>query len=153
VQWQQFFHTIPALDVLGIGLIVVVLALARQTRHGPDRWLWALLLHAAATWAFWIVVMFVPHSALVHHGSYVVTLSLLAAGAIGLARLRLSGALLLSVHLLVFVAAWVLPGGASRATWRPGWLVVGLAGLVLTAVVMALSPWQAVSESVNAPAQ
>jgi hypothetical protein len=140
IQWQQFFHVIPGLGVLVAGLATVTWGALRRAGGGGIRLERALLAHALATWWFWIAVMFPAASALVHHGSYTMMLTLLALGAIGLERLRVWGTLLLGVHLAVFGSAWIAPAGIRLATPRPAWLAAGCVALLAFGLVACLAP-------------
>jgi hypothetical protein len=110
IQWQQFFHHVPALGVLIAGLIYGASRAGQRTQPPGERRLFLILLaYATVTLVVWIVLMFQPNQAVVHQGSYANTMLLFVLGAAGVGALpqpwRSS---LAAVHVAIFVA-WVVP--------------------------------------------
>jgi hypothetical protein len=116
-QEQQFFHLLPALGALSVGLA----GLAWQSRKRREEFsMGALVGYAAVAWLIWIVVMFLPGSAAIHHGSYSTTLLLFAGGAIGLAGWGRFGTTLLIVNVVAFALLWLAPrAGIPVLGWNP----------------------------------
>lgn len=133
LQWQQFFHLIPALDTLAIGLLALLAV------PGAHR-LRALVWYALLTWVLWILLMFMPSSALVHQGSYGNVLLLCTLGAIGLSRVpRAIGATCIAAHAAFFAYVWL---GVSTTTVTPrhAWLYAGAALYLATLVWLSRLP-------------
>lgn len=136
VQWQQFIHHLPALDVLLIGFVALL-----TTR---DRLLRSLTVYAFATLIIWLVLLLAPESALVHHGSYAnMALLFLCASAL-LATLPapiVIGAL--TVHVALFAWAWCAwPNQPPPAPQQgnPLYLIVAALCLIAFAIGLRLAP-------------
>jgi hypothetical protein len=76
LQWQQFFHQLPALDTLLIGCAACVLPPWSRERTERARLLRTILVYAVGSTAIWIVLMLAPNSAMIHQGSYATTVLL-----------------------------------------------------------------------------
>jgi hypothetical protein len=134
LQWQQFFHLIPALDTLVVGLPALV---AFSRGKGPRDLARSLAWFALLTWIVWIFLMFLPGSAVLHQGSYANVLLLFALGALGLARLTpRMGVTLLVAHVALFVTIWLGISSPPVAP-RPVWLYAGT--LLFAAAIAALA--------------
>jgi hypothetical protein len=137
LQWQQFFHIIPALGPLCVGLFALLL----RRRPTPDEaGARSLLLYALVTWALWILLIFSPDNALLHHSSYANLLLLFFLGSLGLTFLphAVSG-LLLALQVAVFVVGWLQPFGLPAGT-RHGWLALGALALGVFALLACVAP-------------
>jgi hypothetical protein len=109
IQQLQFFHHVPALGILVIGIVLSMTRPAppgeRAIRHLAGLALFSVLV--------WIVVMFEGGAAVVHHGSYATTALLFFVGAVGLTRLPWCLTLgLLGAHALLFALVWLPAFGA-----------------------------------------
>ena len=126
LQWQQFFHHVPALDTLLVGLLALIAVPRDQGAGGQGGDVArSLAWFAVLTWLVWLLLMFVPGSAVVHHGSYANALLLFALGAVGLSRLPWTvGLTLLGAHVALFVYVW-LGLSSPPVTPRPLWLYAG----------------------------
>ena len=120
VQWQQFFHTGPALAFLLIGFGALF---SRRLRDAAEpEWLVTPGVSAPrvvgllqVTWlaAFalvvWLMLMFVPQYAIIHHGSYATMALLFFCAA---AYLALMPAWVrwttLALHLALFAGCWLI---------------------------------------------
>jgi hypothetical protein len=124
IQWQQFFHNVPALDVLAIGYVVAFVRRWRRSKTATDdeydivnrvagnresdRLLGALALYAIGALIVWIVMLFTPGAAMIHHGSYATTTILLVCGAAWVATIpRAWSMVVLALHVAIFAAAWL----------------------------------------------
>jgi hypothetical protein len=129
IQWQQFFHHVPLLDVTAVGLVCLLAANLRRSRNDGEPAIRALLIYGLVTWLVWVLILFKGQSALVHQGSYANTLLLLTLGGLGLARLAAPWAYLaLTAHLAVFAIGW-LANPASPSV-RLDWWLTGIAALL-----------------------
>jgi hypothetical protein len=128
-----FFRHLPALDLLAIGLV----ALAFQRPRGSGLTPKALALYAVLAWAVWTLVMFSGDSAAIQHGSYTTLLLLFMGGGIGLAAWPRVGSGLLTLHVALFAAAWLLPrAGIPVVRWDPAAAILTTAA-ALAAVLLA----------------
>ena len=104
----QVYNQIPALDVLPVGLLALLLTRRRSRLGTRSVFLHQLLFYVASHLAIWVLLMFIPASCVVHHGSYVATVLLFFLGAVGLAEgpplLRWP---LLAVHVGLFFWVWL----------------------------------------------
>jgi len=122
-QWQQFFHHLPALDVLVLGVLPFAgrrwrraRPVGRDARAGDDGgddadwWLARLTWYASGATLVWIVLLFPPGSAMIHHGSYATTALLFFCAAAWVATLsRRVGDAVLILHVALFAIVWMLP--------------------------------------------
>jgi hypothetical protein len=108
VREAQFFHQVPALDVLNVGLLALLLVRRRAAGATAPLFLRQLLWYALSSLAIWVLLMFIPGSCIVHQGSYATTALLFLLGAAGLAScpaiLRWP---LLAAHVGIFVWVWL----------------------------------------------
>lgn len=118
LQWQQFFHIIPTLGAFGLGLLALI-ARRRVLPNAID--VTQIGIYVLATWVIWIVLMFMPNTAILHHSSYANILLLFVLGSLGLTLLpRRVGALLLILHVALFAAGWLQllgPWTGIRVAW------------------------------------
>jgi hypothetical protein len=146
-QQLQFFHHVPALGLLAIGLVLLAIR-ARADGELDIGWLAGL---AGVTLVLWIGAMFQGGSAVVHHGSYANTALIFFLGAVGLTRLPVAwtaGALL--VHGALFAVIWV-PAFAPAGTPSPAWGEATVALLALLAVVAIVGGGADSSEPLHVP--
>jgi hypothetical protein len=135
VQWQQLMRHVPLIGFLCVGYIMLVWTPARADL--PDAVLQdirQLTWYALATAAIWIVVMIVPSSAMVHQGSYSMTLLLLLSAAVLTAMLPPPARWTIMVlHVALFATCYLL----STRTASPTAVVFRLGTLVQAAVLFA----------------
>lgn len=109
VRRSQFYHLGPMLGVLLAAILATAWCAARPGAPASTRAAGAWIVHAGATLAIWVGLMFLPGSTVIHQGSYVPVLLLLLACGPALAAWRPAAqASVLVVHLGVNVWAWVL---------------------------------------------
>jgi hypothetical protein len=132
IQHTQFFGLLSTLGVLPLGFLAVV---TRARKSDSVMRMNALLGYAGAAWLIWIIVMFRGGTASVHHGSYATTLLFMMSGAIGLASWGRAGVALMTLQVVSFAGAWLLPrAGVPVLSWSLP------AAIVLVAAV-ATSVW------------
>lgn len=129
-QWQQFYHHLPALDALLVGLAACLLSRRVRAAERAPRWLVSLTWYALGTVVLWMLLLFSPGTALVHHGSYAATALLFFCGAAWLATLPgwIAGAMMIA-HAGLFIGCWLAAGtvsGGPPPSWKP------IAGIVMT---------------------
>jgi hypothetical protein len=143
IRRQQFFHHLATLDALALGFIG--LAWRRRSRT-PEAaaaltHVRRLLLYTIAAMALWCVLMFNPGTAIVHQGSYAVTMLLFFCAAVGLAELpRVVRVPALAAHLLLFAMLWLAPSDMSAVSAAMLWenAPTLLAAVLLLAFVASL---------------
>jgi hypothetical protein len=159
IQWQQFFHSGPALAFLLIGFCALFSRHLRDAAEpewlvtpgvAPPRVVGLLQVTWLAGFALlvWLLLMFVPQYAIIHHGSYA-TMALLFFCAS--AYLALMPAWLrrttLALHLALFAAGWftmrtlhVLQPEAPAPKWCWWAAVVMVAAFGGFALAVRLAP-------------
>ena len=141
VQWQQMMRHVPLIGFLCVGYIMLLWTPARADL--PDAVLQVirqLTWYAIATAAIWIVLMIVPSSALVHQGSYAMTLLLLFGASVFTAMLPPAARwTMLSLHVTLFAICYlfsirtVFP---PPVVWRP-WTLIE-AGILFAGFLLML---------------
>jgi hypothetical protein len=142
LQWQQFFHQLPALDTLLIGCVAFVLPRRSRISDERARLLRSILVYTVAATAIWIVLMLAPNSAMIHQGSYATTALLFFCAGAYLAQLPnavVIGALAVHVVFSARVwAAWPRDVALSAGMQQPNALYLCAAALFLTAFACCL---------------
>jgi hypothetical protein len=110
----QFFHLLPAADLLVFGFVGIFAGIVGD---GADlRAIRRLGLYVLATILLWVTLMFLPGSTVNHQGSFAATGLVFFIGAIGLTGwprwLRWAG---FGLHLVIFCGAWIntVPAGGG----------------------------------------
>lgn len=145
VQWQQFFHHLPAMDFLGLGFVALLVRTRDPVATGLTLGLPQVAGYTLAALAMWIVVMLPPGYAMIHHGSFATTALLFFCAAAYAATLPGAlGTVVLGLHLAIFAAFW-LPMRTLQQAQAPGtpngWgLALMVAGFIGFAAL--LRAWQ-----------
>jgi hypothetical protein len=140
VQWQQFFHHLPALDTLLLGFLGATPgwrfrrddASREDAPPGPREFgLPQLAWYTLGALLIWMLLLFVPGSAMIHHGSFATTALLFVCAAAFAARLPrpVAGAILL-LHVAIFVTCWLamrVLGNPPHVAWRAPYAVLMVA--------------------------
>jgi hypothetical protein len=132
VQWQQYFHHLPALDFLVAGLILFLVSRRARARHAAAFDLTPLTWYAFAATLVWLWLLFLPNTAWVHHGSFATASLLFFCAAAWLGTLPAwVGSTLMGLHALVFVGFWLskdtLPSGPAPIWSTPIAIVMTIA--------------------------
>lgn len=86
--------------------------------------------YAAFAWLLWMIVMFRPGSAVIHHGSYATTLLFFTAGAVGLAGWGRIGTTLMLLNVSAFALIWLQPrAGTPVLGWHLAAVLLGTASI------------------------
>lgn len=157
VQWQQYFHHLPALDFLVAGLILFLGSRRARARHAAAFDLTPLTWYTFAAILIWLWLLFLPNTAWVHHGSFA-TASLLffcAAAWLGTeppwGLPTWLGSTMIALHALVFVAFWLSkdtnPAGPAPVWSLPIAILMGLAFGAFVLLLRALPADDATDEA------
>jgi hypothetical protein len=136
IQWQQFFHTGPALGFLLIGFCALF---SRNLREAVEPgWLVTpgvaaprvvgllqVTWLAAFGWLVWLLLMFVPQFALIHHNSFATMALLFFCGAAYLALMPAwAGNTVMALHVGLFAVGYFVmrtlhdnEAAAAAAKW------------------------------------
>jgi hypothetical protein len=141
-RWQEgdFFAVFAAAGILNLGWLMLAGPLARL-RHLDPQTLQAsraMLGLALVSLAFWIVLMFIPGSSVMHQGSYTTMVVLLSS--LAMLVVQLPGSCVLALWLiqsLIFAATWVFYR-PPQSTLAAGVIGVGIATF---ACLMGLLTW------------
>lgn len=151
---QQFYHHAAALDLLGLGLIALLWPPGPSASRGVSRPGCARELaplssvrhlagYAAATVIVWVLLMFTPGSAVIHHGSYAATALLFLCGSVGLTRWPPTVAMTaLGGQCAIFTWLWLVTRDLAGppAPWHPEYLVALAVLVVPLAALIRLIP-------------
>jgi hypothetical protein len=141
-RWSEYWVTTSAIGVaLPLVLAVLVILLARRFRGarlrlGDRQFLW-LTGGALASILFWCVVMFIPGSTVVHQGSQVWIMLLLAAPIAWLWERARAGAII-AVAVQGILAALLYIPSLDSGVLRPEFLAVLLLGIAAVAGAVLL---------------
>jgi hypothetical protein len=138
----EFSHLVYALAFLNIGWLPVLVLLCKKRRNqasSPERMLGLLVGFSLLNLGIWLVLMFSPNAAVLHHGPYAAYLLLFAALSAGLTCLPkrvTQGILFLSVSW--FFGVWVF-SSPDPTVGRPIFtmIVLAVSSLAILTVVLA----------------
>ncbi len=144
IRANEFFVTFWAMGVLVVGFgLLAVPAVRRRLRRLDARVLRLYLLGGLAGLGTWVLLMFQRGATIIHQGSYLTMLLLIA----GLAVVVVAGlprplvALLLTVHIGYFGWVWAWGGLSVNETQPPavGWMLVG--AVLVAALLWSVARW------------
>jgi hypothetical protein len=152
VQWQQYFHHLPALDFLVAGLIAFLASRRARARHAAAFDLTPLTWYTFVAILIWLWLLFLPNTAWVHHGSFATASLLFFCAAAWLGTLPLwAGSALMWLHTLVFVCFWMskdtLPTGPAPVWSTPIAIIMTAAFVTFTLLLRAIPDAEATSEA------
>jgi hypothetical protein len=143
VQWQQYFHHLPALDFLVAGLIAFLASRRARARHAAAFDLTPLTWYTFVAILIWLWLLFLPSTAWVHHGSFATASLLFFCAAAWIGTLPLwAGSALMGLHTLVFVCFWMskdtLPTGPAPVWSTPIAIIMTAAFVAFTLLLRAI---------------
>ena len=122
---EEFFYVFRSLGILNLAWVVAPIVWLFRRRRPPHFELQGLLLGwTGLTLVFWVLVMFIPASTVVHSSSYAMMLSLILLAVIFI--LNLPGWIawmVLGWHLLDFALTWVPYYGSAHLQTGMIWLL------------------------------
>jgi hypothetical protein len=135
VQWQQFFHHLPALDFLALGLFGLIVRPREPTSDTSDFGIVQVTWYAIGALSLWIILLLTPGSAIIHHGSFAtMALLFLCASALAARWPAWLGTSILALHVAAFVAFWltmrILQHSPQPPVWSPLSGAVMIAGFL-----------------------
>lgn len=147
VEANDFFIVFLALGLLNLGWLVVLLKSQRkQVSKDEKRLLWAILISAV----FWIVVMFLPRSTVLHQGSYATMIIIYGLLTAWLGRINWLLPLLVC-QFVIFNTFWVIGGFLRYETNLHRAVLPVLIGLLLyVGLIVLAKKWRLLDKNLAA---
>lgn len=137
---QQFFHLIPSLGILAIGWIIVFARFAMAPRGEEKKVQLRTFGGLISGLIFWITVMIVPGSTVLHQGSYAIFMLIFSVGAWGLISLPRKWAMTaFAWQIFWFLRVWCSKPEKFFKMQKPGTLRESCAALMVVTFVCFLA--------------